>query len=82
MPTIDEMIQIRRSEESARRFNVLGETAENWLMPTDSKFLDFANKEIGSIPEDKAEMIIQACDELLNNLPKYTAYFPSAYIAS
>jgi aspartate ammonia-lyase len=37
----------------------------------------FANKEIGSIPEDKAEMIIQACDELLNNLPKYAAYFPS-----
>ena len=37
----------------------------------------FANKEIGSIPEDKAKMIIQACDELLNNLPKYAAYFPS-----
>jgi len=37
----------------------------------------FANKEIGSIPEGKAKMIIQACDELLNNLPKYAAYFPS-----
>jgi aspartate ammonia-lyase len=37
----------------------------------------FANKEIGSIPENVAEMIIQACDELLNNLPKYAKYFPS-----
>ncbi len=37
----------------------------------------FANKEIGSIPEEKADMIIQACDELLENLSKYSTYFPS-----
>ena len=37
----------------------------------------FANKEIGSIPEDKADMILQACNELLNNLSKYSPYFPS-----
>ncbi|WP_299187854.1 aspartate ammonia-lyase [uncultured Aquimarina sp.] len=36
-----------------------------------------ANKEIGTIPADKADMIIQACDEILENLDKYAAYFPS-----
>ncbi|AUP80035.1 aspartate ammonia-lyase [Flavivirga eckloniae] len=36
-----------------------------------------ANKEIGTIPSDKADMILQACDEILNNLEKYTQYFPS-----
>ena len=37
----------------------------------------YANKEIGSIPKDKADMILEACDELLNNLSKYSPYFPS-----
>ncbi|WP_347173973.1 aspartate ammonia-lyase [Polaribacter uvawellassae] len=36
----------------------------------------FANKEIGTIPADKADMIIQACDEILNNISKYAKYFP------
>lgn len=36
-----------------------------------------ANKEVGTVPEDKAAMIIQACDEILNNLEKYVAYFPT-----
>ncbi len=36
-----------------------------------------ANKEIGTIPADKADMIVQACDEILNNLSKYCVYFPS-----
>ena len=36
-----------------------------------------ANKDIGSIPTDKAEMIIKACDEILNNLEKYSQYFPT-----
>lgn len=36
-----------------------------------------ANKEIGTIPPDKADMIIQACDEILADLPKYSKYFPS-----
>ncbi len=36
-----------------------------------------ANKEIGSIPSEKADMIIQACDEILDNLERYTKYFPS-----
>ncbi len=36
-----------------------------------------ANKEIGTIPSDKADMIIQACDEILENLEKYVKYFPS-----
>ena len=35
-----------------------------------------ANKEIGTIPTDTANMIIQACDEILNNVSKYTKYFP------
>lgn len=35
-----------------------------------------ANKEIGTIPTGKADMIIQACDEILNNIPKYIKYFP------
>lgn len=36
-----------------------------------------ANKEIGTIPVEKADMIIQACDEILANLEKYCVYFPS-----
>ncbi len=36
-----------------------------------------ANKEIGSIPLDKANMIMDACDEILANLSKYTPFFPS-----
>jgi aspartate ammonia-lyase len=36
-----------------------------------------ANKEVGTIPAEKADMIIQACDEILANLSKYTPYFPS-----
>lgn len=35
-----------------------------------------ANNEIGTIPEEKAKMIIQACDEILNHLTKYLAFFP------
>ena len=36
-----------------------------------------ANKEIGSIASDKADMIMDACDEILNNLSKYIVFFPS-----
>jgi len=36
-----------------------------------------ANKEIGSIELVKANMIMEACDEILSNLSKYTAFFPS-----
>ncbi|MFD1614805.1 aspartate ammonia-lyase [Gelatiniphilus marinus] len=36
-----------------------------------------ANKEIGTIPADKADMIIEACNEILENLEKYVKYFPS-----
>ena len=36
-----------------------------------------ANKEMGTISVEKADMIIQACDEILNNLEKYSIYFPS-----
>lgn len=36
-----------------------------------------ANKEIGTISTDKADMIIQACDEILENLNKYVKYFPT-----
>ena len=36
-----------------------------------------ANKEIGTIPPDKAQMVIQACDEILENLDKYVKCFPS-----
>ncbi|MBT8326167.1 MAG: aspartate ammonia-lyase [Bacteroidia bacterium] len=36
-----------------------------------------ANKEIGTIPEEKAQMIISACDLILENLEKYLPYFPS-----
>lgn len=37
----------------------------------------YANKEIGTISEEKADMIIIACDEILNNLDIYVQYFPS-----
>src|SRR5690606_16421133 len=36
-----------------------------------------ANKEIGTIAATKADMIINACDEILANLDTYTKYFPS-----
>lgn len=35
-----------------------------------------ANKEIGTIPPLQADMIIEACDEILNNMDKYVQYFP------
>ena len=36
-----------------------------------------ANKEIGSIPVEKAEMIIRACDHMLKDIEIYAPYFPS-----
>lgn len=36
----------------------------------------YANKEIGTVAPDKADMIIEACDEILSNIEKYTKYFP------
>ncbi|MBS9774390.1 MAG: aspartate ammonia-lyase [Tenacibaculum sp.] len=36
-----------------------------------------ANKEVGTIPSDKADMIINACDEILNNIDKYSQFFPT-----
>ena len=36
-----------------------------------------ANREIGTIADEKADMIIQACDELLNNIEKYLPHFPT-----
>lgn len=44
---------------------------------TTKKACAFANKEIGTISEEKADMIIRACDEILNNLETYVVYFPS-----
>lgn len=46
-------------------------------MVISKKACAMANKEIGTIPEDKADMVIQGCDEILNNLEKYAPYFPS-----
>ncbi len=36
-----------------------------------------ANKEMKTIPADKADMIVQACEEILDNLSKYLPYFPT-----
>ncbi|MEP2937447.1 MAG: aspartate ammonia-lyase [Gilvibacter sp.] len=36
-----------------------------------------ANKKIGTIPQEKADMILQACDEILQNLDVYAQYFPT-----
>jgi len=36
-----------------------------------------ANGEIGTLAEDKAEMILKACDKILDNLEEYAVYFPS-----
>jgi len=36
-----------------------------------------ANKDIGAIPADKADMVIQACDEVLNKMEKYLPCFPT-----
>ena len=36
-----------------------------------------ANKTIGTIPADKAEMIIAACDHILERLDEYARFFPS-----
>jgi len=35
-----------------------------------------ANKEIGTLPNEKTDMIVAACDALLKDLPKYLKYFP------
>ena len=45
-------------------------------MVTTKKATALANKELGTIPEDKCNMIIQACDEILKNLNKYAKEFP------
>lgn len=36
-----------------------------------------ANRDLKTIPSSKAEMIIQGCNEILNNLEKYLKYFPT-----
>jgi len=36
-----------------------------------------ANKEIGTIPEDKADMVIEACDIILSDIETYCPYFPT-----
>ncbi len=46
-------------------------------MVTTKKACALANKEIGTIPADKADMIIQACDKILKKPRKYSAYFPT-----
>ncbi|MFY0601612.1 MAG: aspartate ammonia-lyase [Cyclobacteriaceae bacterium] len=46
-------------------------------MVVTKKACALANKEIGTIPSDKADMIIQACDEILGNIDKYAPFFPS-----
>lgn len=35
-----------------------------------------ANQEIGTLPQEKGKMIIDACDKILENLPDYLEYFP------
>lgn len=35
-----------------------------------------ANDEIGTIPSEKAKMIIAACDAILDDMPTYIEYFP------
>lgn len=37
----------------------------------------FANKDIGTVSPERADMIINACDEILNNLNRYAEYFPT-----
>lgn len=46
-------------------------------MVVTKKACALANKEIGTIPAEKADMIIQACDEILANLDKYVDCFPT-----
>lgn len=36
-----------------------------------------ANKEIGTIPADKCDMVIAACDKIIGNIEEYAPYFPS-----
>ncbi len=36
-----------------------------------------ANRDMGALDEEKAEMIIKACDHLLDHLPEYLEYFPT-----
>lgn len=37
----------------------------------------FANRDIGTVSPERADMIINACDEILNNLNRYAEYFPT-----
>lgn len=46
-------------------------------MVVTKKACALANKEIGTIPPKKADMIIQACDEILGNVAQYAPYFPT-----
>jgi aspartate ammonia-lyase len=43
---------------------------------TTKKACAYANKEIGALAADKADMIIAACDEILGNIDKYAQHFP------
>ncbi|NNM16898.1 MAG: aspartate ammonia-lyase [Bacteroidia bacterium] len=36
-----------------------------------------ANETIDAIPKEKAQMIVKACDHILNHLDEYIAYFPT-----
>lgn len=36
-----------------------------------------ANKDLGTIPDDVADSLVQACDEILKNLHKWSTQFPS-----
>ncbi len=46
-------------------------------MVVTKKACALANREIGTIPPGKADMIVQACDEILGNVAKYVPYFPT-----
>lgn len=46
-------------------------------MVLSKKACALANKEIGTLEANKADMIIKACDEIIGNVAKYAKYFPS-----
>ncbi|NBC08015.1 MAG: aspartate ammonia-lyase, partial [Bacteroidetes bacterium] len=72
------------TQRAVDNFQVAGRAVGNYRLfikglVLTKKACAYANKEIGTIPDEKADMIIQACDEVLQekHLEHYAAYFPT-----
>lgn len=72
------------TQRALDNFQISGRPVGNYLffvkgLVLTKKACACANQEIGTIPNKKADMIIRACDEMLQegHLERYAAYFPT-----